>query len=546
MGDDGSPSGSQETLTDELERRNRFLQQVSEIISDTDQPFLEQIDSLLETGRDAVGAEFAAFSFVDDDACVFEAIDVPNGADIQRGDSVPLPEVPKSKRVVETEQTLVLGDVEAQAPELADPRGIACYLGAPIFDADEVYGTFCLCGTEARSDGFSDWEVTFIELLSNWVSTQLQQREQYQSLRDTRLHMEAAVDAGAVGTWEWDIPADQFVTGRSFARTFGVDPDKASEGVPLQELLDSIHEDDRDRVTREIEDAVESCGEYEAEYRVWNADDELQWVIARGYVECDDDGNPLTFPGALTDITEQKQAERRLETVNERLRASNERLEQFAHAASHDLQEPLRMVSSYLQLIENQYGETLDEEGREFLEFAVDGADRMRNMIDALLAYSRVETQGDPFEPVDLNDVLMDVQTDLQRKIEETDAEIAVTDLPRVEGDASQLRQLFQNLLDNALEYSGDEPPRVSVSAERDRTKGIIAVRDEGIGIEPGNHDRIFEVFERLHSREDHSGTGIGLSLCERIAERHDGEMWVESEPGNGTTVFVSLPIYDA
>ncbi|ELZ17849.1 PAS/PAC sensor signal transduction histidine kinase [Haloterrigena salina JCM 13891] len=232
--------------------------------------------------------------------------------------------------------------------------------------------------------------------------------------------------------------------------------------------------------------------------------------------------------------------------MNERLRASNKRLEQFAHAASHDLQEPLRMVSSYLQLIENQYGETLDEEGREFLEFAVDGAERMRNMIDALLAYSRVETQGDPFEPVDLNDVLMDVQTDLQRKIEETDAEITVTDLPRVEGDASQLRQLFQNLLDNALEYSGDEPPRVSVSAEQDRTKGIIAVRDEGIGIEPANHDRIFEVFERLHSREDHSGTGIGLSLCERIAERHDGEMWVESEPENGTTVFVSLPIDDA
>ncbi|QRV14505.1 PAS domain-containing protein [Haloterrigena salifodinae] len=546
MGDDGSPSGSQENLTDELERRNRFLQQVSEIISDTDQPFLDQIDSLLETGRDAVGTEFAAFSFVDDDACVFEAIDVPNGADIQRGDAVPLPEVPKSKRVVETEQTLVLGDVEAQATELADPWGIDCYLGAPIFNADEVYGTFCLCGTEARSEGFSDWEETFIELLSNWVSTQLQQREQYQSLRDTQLQMEAAVDAGAVGTWEWNIPEDQFVTGPSFARTFGVDPDKASKGVPLQELLDSIHEGDRDRVTREIEDAVESCGEYEAEYRVWNADDELQWVIARGYVECDDDGNPLTFPGALTDITDQKQAERQLETVNGRLRASNKRLEQFAHAASHDLQEPLRMVSSYLQLIENQYGETLDEEGREFLEFAVDGAERMRNMIDALLAYSRVETQGSPFEPVDLNDVLMDVQTDLQRKIEETEAEVTVTDLPRVEGDPSQLRQLFQNLLDNALEYSGDEPPRVYVSAEQGRSKGVIAVRDEGIGIEPANHDQIFEVFERLHSREDHSGTGIGLSLCERIAERHDGEMWVESEPENGTTVFVSLPIYDA
>ena len=547
MSKEGTSSGSQEDLMAELERREGFLQQVSEIIADTEQPFIDQVDALLEIGRDAVRMEFATFSIVDDDTYVFEALAAPEGTDIQVGDEIPPDELPNYKHVIETEQTLAFRDVEEEAPELADSTWeIASYLGTPVFDGDGVLGTFSFYRKEARSKEFTAWDETFVELLGNWISTQIQQRDRYQSLRNTQLQMEAAVEAGTVGTWEWDIPEDQFVTGPSFARTFGVDPDKASEGVPLEEFVSSIHKDDRDRVVWKIGEAIESCGDYEAEYRVWNADNELRWVLARGYVECDEDGTPLTFPGALTDITDQKQAEQQLETVNERLRASNERLEQFAHAASHDLQEPLRMISSYLQLLENRYKDTLDQDGREFLEFAVDGADRMRNMIDALLAYSRVETEGSPLKPVDLNDVLADVQTDLQRKIEETDAEVTVEDLPRVEGDADQLRQLFQNLLDNALEYSGDEPPRVHVSADQDGTEWVIAVRDEGIGIPPDKQDQIFEVFERLHSRDEYAGTGIGLSLCERIVERHDGEINMESEHGKGTTIFVSLPMLTA
>ncbi|SDR16059.1 PAS domain S-box protein [Natronobacterium texcoconense] len=225
----------------------------------------------------------------------------------------------------------------------------------------------------------------------------------------------------------------------------------------------------------------------------------------------------------------------------EELQAETERLEQFAYAASHDLQEPLRMISSYLQLLERRYGEDFDEDGREFLEFAVDGAERMRSMIDGLLTYSRVETQGQPLEPVDLAAVLEDVRSDLELRIAETDAEITVESLPRVEGDASQLRQVFQNLLENALEYS-DGTPRVHVSAERHDDEWIISVRDEGIGIDPDERDRIFEVFHRLHGRDEHDGTGIGLALCERIVERHGGEIEVDSEPGEGSTFSVTLP----
>ena len=232
------------------------------------------------------------------------------------------------------------------------------------------------------------------------------------------------------------------------------------------------------------------------------------------------------------------------ETI-ERLEESNERLEQFAYAASHDLQEPLRMVQSYLQLIERRSDDELTEETREFLEFAVDGADRMRAMIDSLLTYSRIETGGDPFVPVDLDAVLEDALTDLQVKLDESDAEITAEPLPHVEGDGNQLRQVFQNLLDNAIEYSGDEPPRIHVAAERDGDKWVISVSDEGIGIDPKHSDQVFEVFQRLHTHDEHDGGGIGLAICERIIERHDGDIGVESHPGDGATFYFTLPHTD-
>uniref|UniRef100_UPI001081AD98 PAS domain-containing sensor histidine kinase n=1 Tax=Halostella pelagica TaxID=2583824 RepID=UPI001081AD98 len=235
------------------------------------------------------------------------------------------------------------------------------------------------------------------------------------------------------------------------------------------------------------------------------------------------------------EITDRKEYQQKLEE-------SNERLEQFAYAASHDLEEPLRMVTSYLQLLEQRYADELDEDAEEFIEFAVDGADRMRNMIEGLLAYSRVETQGKPLESTDLDEVLTEVCDNLQVKIAETDTEIMSESLPQVEGDIAQLRQVFQNLLDNAIEYSGDDRPRIRVEAERDGEEWIVSVSDEGIGIDPDDTDRVFEVFQRLHTYDEYEGTGIGLALSQRIIERHGGEIWVDSEPGDGSTFYFTLP----
>ncbi|WP_440764361.1 PAS domain-containing sensor histidine kinase [Natronorubrum sp. DTA7] len=293
---------------------------------------------------------------------------------------------------------------------------------------------------------------------------------------------------------------------------------------------------------------------FEFEYPC-HSPDEHRWFLMRAAPFTD--GGRRYVAVAHFDITERHEYQRRLE-------ASNERLEQFAYAVSHDLQEPLRMVTSYLGLLERRYADELDEDADEFIGYAVDGAERMGAMIEGLLEYSRIDTRGESFDSVDLDAVLDDVLLDLHRRIEDTDAEITSEPLPTVAGDASQLRQLFQNLLDNAIEYRGEQPPRVRISATRDGDEWIVSVSDEGIGIEPEDADRVFEVFQRLHSQEEHPGTGIGLALCERIVERHGvransvkpgstdernesvgGEIWIDSGPNGGTTFSFTLPATD-
>uniref|UniRef100_A0A8A2VKH3 histidine kinase n=2 Tax=Haloterrigena alkaliphila TaxID=2816475 RepID=A0A8A2VKH3_9EURY len=321
-----------------------------------------------------------------------------------------------------------------------------------------------------------------------------------------------------------DQPRFSLAAGEAFDR-LPIDPADLNEQTPREAFGDDVAE----TVEPAIRDALDGDRErVEIEYA------DRHWLV-RTIPVTDDDGAVVAGMLMVQDVTD-------LITYQRRLEDSNERLEQFAYAVSHDLQEPLRMVSSYLELLEDRYGDELGADGREFVDYATDGAERMREMIDGLLAYSRVETQGDSLGPVDLDAVLADVRTDLQVKLEEYDADLTVENLPRVEGDASQLRQVFQNLLENALEYSGDGPPRIHVSAKTDGAEWIVSVRDDGIGLDPDQADRIFQIFERLHTNEEHAGTGIGLALCRRIVERHGGEIWVDSEPGEGTTFSFTLP----
>lgn len=228
--------------------------------------------------------------------------------------------------------------------------------------------------------------------------------------------------------------------------------------------------------------------------------------------------------------------------LTEELRTSNRDLEQFAYIASHDLQEPLRMIANYMQLLERRYKDQLDQDAKEFIGFAVDGAVRMQQLIDSLLEYSRLHSRKKPFESVDLNLVLQRVLRDLEGRILETGAKVTSDPLPQVFGDGVQLGLVFQNLISNALKFRGKKSPEIHISTEEFSDHWKITVRDNGIGIEPEHQERIFKIFQRLHSRAEYSGTGIGLAICKRVIERHHGETCVESSVGNGSSFWFTLP----
>jgi light-regulated signal transduction histidine kinase (bacteriophytochrome) len=260
-----------------------------------------------------------------------------------------------------------------------------------------------------------------------------------------------------------------------------------------------------------------------------------------------DDGAPVALQGTAQDVTERHKAERAMERYAQDLEERNAELEQFAYVASHDLQEPLRMVSSFLQLLQRRYAGELDETADEYIEYAVDGAKRMQVLIRDLLAYSRVGTRGKPFKPIDMNRTLEVVLTDLGPALDDVDADVQAEPLPTISADETQMRQLLQNLIANAVKFRDDDPPEVRVSAEKvqadDEPTWRFAVADNGIGIDPQYEDRVFQIFQRLHTRDEYEGTGIGLAMCKKIVERHGGRIWFESEPGQGTTFYFTIPV---
>ncbi len=248
---------------------------------------------------------------------------------------------------------------------------------------------------------------------------------------------------------------------------------------------------------------------------------------------------------AIRDRTEQERAEEALGKYSLDLARSNAELERFAYVASHDLQEPLRMVSSYTQLLSRRYKGKLDANADEFIAYAVDGANRMQKLINDLLALSRVGTQAQPSEPVDTGGVLRRVLSDMKGTIEAAGATVVAPEhMPTVIADGTQIGQLFQNLVGNALKFQGAQPPHVEISVEAETDNfSRFSFKDNGIGIEPQYFERIFVIFQRLHGKESYPGTGIGLAICKKIVERHGGQLWVESQPGQGANFLFTLPV---
>ena len=278
------------------------------------------------------------------------------------------------------------------------------------------------------------------------------------------------------------------------------------------------------------------------EYARLDAQGQVRYRSVSGEPMFDEHGRVVGYRGVGRDITERKTAQAKLKQAHDELARSNAELEQFAYVASHDLQEPLRMVSSYTQLLARRYGERFDGDAKEFMDYVVDGAARMKHLIEDLLAYSRVGTRGKAFRPVACEEVLARARTNLRAAIETSGAVVTHDPLPVLEADDSQLVQLLQNLIGNGLKFRGAEAPRVHVGAAERGDEWEFFVRDNGIGIESQYFERIFLVFQRLHDRGQYPGTGIGLAICKKVVDRHGGRIWVESVPGEGSTFHFALP----
>jgi light-regulated signal transduction histidine kinase (bacteriophytochrome) len=245
---------------------------------------------------------------------------------------------------------------------------------------------------------------------------------------------------------------------------------------------------------------------------------------------------------AIEDITERRRREEELKKLSEELAHSNVALNDFAYVASHDLKKPLQSIEGFVKLLARRYKGKLDVKADELIEYIGSGVKRMQELIKDLLEYSQIEAKGKKFKPTECSGVVEKAVGNLQAAIEESNALVAYDELPTVMGDTSQMISLFQNLIDNAVKFRGEEAPRIHISAEQKEDEWVFSIRDNGIGIDLKDSERIFGMFQRLHGSADYPGTGIGLAICKRIVERHGGRIWVESETGKGSTFYFTMP----
>ncbi len=356
----------------------------------------------------------------------------------------------------------------------------------------------------------------------------------------SELRLAAAQQIAHLGSWELDLATHTLLCSDELCRMQGLPPGTAP--VAFDEFLSRIHPEDRELFTAAIEQSVRDHRPFSHHHRIVRPDDEVRTLQARGDVILDADGKPLRIQGTGQDVTDLKRAERELARRTLDLERSNAELERFAYVASHDLQEPLRAVASHVQILEQDYRGRLDDEADESIRCAVEGAQRMHDLINDYLAYSRVRAGSDPLQPSSSAQALEAARKNLEQAIREGSAEVTCDALPEVLADPMQLVQLFQNLVGNAVKFRGDDPPRVHVSAERADDWWLFSVSDNGIGIDPEHTGGIFSLFKRLHTHDRYPGTGIGLAICKKIIDRHGGRIWVDSMPGLGAKFRFTLP----
>lgn len=386
--------------------------------------------------------------------------------------------------------------------------------------------------------------------LSVFVKDVTKEKMAFENVRQSNERFEKIAEATNDAIWDFDVENDRLFWGKGFSTLFGYDLDSLTPTLDL--LVDFIHPDDREKVANKIQQFFksETLTSWFEEYRFLMANGYYAFVMDRAVFIRNQEGRVSRVVGAMTDISYRKEYEESLHALNQQLEQhtkeleiSNKELEQFAYVASHDLQEPLRMVSSFIGLLEKKYGDVLDEKAHQYINFAVGGARRMRQIILDLLEYSRVGKNDEGLKITHLDEVLDEVCLLHRKIISEKKASITYQDLPALITYKSPMTQLFSNLIGNALRYSQEQvPPKIHISASSEKDFWLFAVSDNGMGIDPQFHDKIFIIFQSLHNKEKYGGTGMGLAIVKKIIENLGGKIWVESEEGKGSTFYFTLP----
>jgi PAS domain S-box-containing protein len=393
-------------------------------------------------------------------------------------------------------------------------------------------------------------ELTQLAQTINHTLDQLQQAQD--ALQSSEERYALAVTGANDGIWDWNLLTHEVYFSGRWQKILGYEETEFEQS--LEAWFGHQHPQDLPELKAAVEAHLQGyTPDLQHEHRMRRKDGTECWVMCRGSAVRDGEGTPYRMAGSMTDISDRKAAAQLLARQTEELARSNQELEQFAYIASHDLQEPLRKIEAFGDRLKRKYDKTLDEQGHDYLARMQNAAGRMRTLIQDLLAFSRVTTQSRGFAPLSLSTLLQDVLSDLEVRIQETHAQVTVGPMPTLDADALQMRQLFQNLIGNALKFQQPgASPIVNIQCseenvvESDQSQPFyrITVSDNGIGFDEKYLDRIFKVFQRLHGRTEYEGTGIGLAVCAKIAERHGGQLTAQSAPDQGATFIVSLPLH--